>query len=108
MILCWLLTKRSTKPSGCWRSTANKWRKAPAPLRSRPRFKLRDQLRGKKVAGILSGGNIPTARFVATLLQNRGRVALWFTATTIYGSRFTIHGLSSLLQVPIEPGDSND
>jgi len=36
-------------------------------------IKLRDQLRGKKVAGILSGGNIPTARFVATLLQNRGR-----------------------------------
>lgn len=30
-------------------------------------IKLRDQLRGKKVVGILSGGNIPMARFAATL-----------------------------------------
>lgn len=31
-------------------------------------IKLRDQLQGKKVVGVLTGGNIPTDRFVATLL----------------------------------------
>lgn len=32
-------------------------------------IKLRDQLKGKKVVGVLSGGNIPTDRLVATLLK---------------------------------------
>lgn len=32
-------------------------------------FKLRDQLRGKKVVGILSGGNIPPARFASLLFK---------------------------------------
>ena len=36
-------------------------------------IKLRDRLQGKKVVGVLSGGNIPTDRFVAKLLQNRER-----------------------------------
>ena len=30
-------------------------------------IKVRDQLRGKKVVGILSGGNIPPDRFAATI-----------------------------------------
>jgi threonine dehydratase len=30
-------------------------------------IKLRDQLRGKKVVGILSGGNIPMERFAAVV-----------------------------------------
>ena len=30
-------------------------------------IKLRDQLRGKKVVGILTGGNIPPERFAATV-----------------------------------------
>ena len=30
-------------------------------------IKLRDRLHGKKVVGVLTGGNIPTDRFVATL-----------------------------------------
>jgi threonine dehydratase len=30
-------------------------------------IRLRDQLRGKKVVGILTGGNIPLERFLATL-----------------------------------------
>ncbi len=30
-------------------------------------IKLKDQLRGKKVVGILSGGNIPLERFAATM-----------------------------------------
>lgn len=36
-------------------------------------IKLRDQLHGKKVVGVLTGGNIPTDRFVATLVQSRER-----------------------------------
>ena len=36
-------------------------------------IKLRDRLQGKKVVGVLTGGNIPTERFVATLVQNRER-----------------------------------
>ena len=35
--------------------------------------KLKDQLRGKKVVGILTGGNIPLERFVATLSDSVGR-----------------------------------
>src|SRR6266850_5635416 len=34
-------------------------------------IKVRDQLKGKKVVGVLSGGNIPTDRFVATLLKEQ-------------------------------------
>ena len=30
-------------------------------------IKVRDQLRGKKVVGIISGGNIPLARFAALM-----------------------------------------
>ena len=30
-------------------------------------IKVRDQLRGKKVVGILTGGNIPPDRFAATI-----------------------------------------
>jgi len=32
-------------------------------------IKLKDQLRGKKVVGILSGGNIPLERFAALLAR---------------------------------------
>ena len=31
-------------------------------------IKLRDQLQGKKVVGILTGGNIPPDRFAATII----------------------------------------
>ncbi|MGH9429212.1 MAG: pyridoxal-phosphate dependent enzyme, partial [Terriglobia bacterium] len=36
-------------------------------------IKLRDQLHGKKVVGILTGGNIPLERFAATLSDSVSR-----------------------------------
>ncbi len=41
------------------RDMQSKSPKAPAPLPSPPRSKLRDGLRGKKVMGIVTGDNIP-------------------------------------------------